>query len=104
KGEKPVAYLEASEVTSKGIDWTGRWLDYQPNLMYSPRSPELFLSPKVLVPSLLGKRKIRAFFDEEGYFADQSLVCISSQYDLPELSVTAYRPSLQAIAVQLNSA
>jgi hypothetical protein len=106
KGEcqNPVPYLESSEVSSRSIEWAGRWLDYQPNLMYSPRSPKLFLSPKILVPSLLGKRKIRAVFDDKGYFADQSLVCISAEYDLPELPMNAYRPPLQAIAVQLNSA
>ena len=101
--KNPVPYLESKEVSAHGIEWAGRWLDYRPEMMYSARSPELFMSPKVLVPSLLGKRRIRAVYDDQGYFADQSLVCISSEYDLPKFPKTSSRPSLKAVAVQLNS-
>jgi Eco57I restriction-modification methylase/TaqI-like C-terminal specificity domain len=99
-----VPYLEASDIRTQQLNWPGRWLDYQPELMYSPRSPELFLSPKILAPSLLGKRKIRAVYDDQGYFVDQSLVCISAEYDLPKIPQNVYRPSLQATTLQLNSA
>lgn len=101
--KNPVRYLEARDIREQRLSWTGKWLDYQPRLMYNPRTPELFLSPKVLVPSLLSKRKLRAVLDDDGYFVDQSLVCISAQYDVPELPENVHRPSLKTIAIQLNS-
>jgi hypothetical protein len=100
--KNPVPYVEASDLGEYHICWAGRWLDYQPHLMYSARSPELFLSPKILVPSLLSKRKIQAVYDDKGYFVDQSLVCISATYELPKLAENVRRPSLQAMTVQLN--
>ena len=99
----PVRYLEAQDLDGPTISWSGRWLDYQPREMYSPRTPELFLNPKILVPSLIGKRIIRAVFDDNGYFADQSLVVISHQYRLPILPKDVVRPSLKAVLRQLNS-
>jgi hypothetical protein len=100
----PVRYIEADDLAGDAIAWRGRWLDYQPESMYSPRTPSLFEWPKVLVPSLLGRRIIRAVLDREGYYADQSLVCISAAYALPDLEEDTVRPSLEAIALQLNSA
>jgi hypothetical protein len=100
----PVPYAEANDIQGLSLEWKGRWIDYQPKMMYSPRSPELFLGSKVLVPSLLSKRKIRAIYDDKGYFVDQSLVCISATYELPKLQEKIRRPPLQSIATQLNSA
>lgn len=100
----PVRYLEAEDLDALTVKWRNRWLDYQPGEMYSPRTPELFLSPKVLVPSLLGRRLIRAVYDDEGYFADQSLVIISAQYEPPALPTGVSRPALRSIQSQLNSA
>jgi hypothetical protein len=100
----PVPYLEADEVAAASITWRGRWLDYQPDLMYSPRTPTLFESPKILVPSLLARSVLRAAYDPHGYYVDQSLVCVSAEYALPELKDPNERPSLEAIALQINSA
>jgi hypothetical protein len=99
----PVPYLEACEVTEEGIEWSGRWLDYQPALLYSARSPELFRGSKLLVPSLLSSRRIRAVLDEGGFFADQSLVCISPTYKLPGPARGGQRPSLRNVLRQLNA-
>jgi hypothetical protein len=101
--KNPVPYAEANDTRGLSLEWKGRWIDYQPKMMYSPRSPELFLGSKVLVPSLLSKRKIRAIYDDKGYFVDQSLVCISATYAVPELQKGIRRPPLQSIATQLNS-
>jgi hypothetical protein len=101
---RPVRYLEADELTPTGIAWRGRWLDYQPEAIYSARTPELFVSPKLLVPSLLASKRLSAIYDDQGFFADQSLVCISPAYKLPPLDAGAFRPSLLAVARQINSA
>jgi hypothetical protein len=100
----PVRYLEAEELGSSSINWSGRWLDYQPYLIYSPRTPSLFESPKVLVPSLLGRRVLHAILDTDGFYADQSLVCISEAHLLPALACGETRPSLNSVAHQINSA
>lgn len=102
--ENPVPYIEAKDVIGWQICWRGRWLDYQPKIMYNPRFPELFLRPKILIPSLLSKRRIEAVYDDKGYYTDQSLVCISASYELPGLALGQHRPSLRALTKQLNSA
>ena len=101
----PVPYLESRELSRKGIVWSGRWLDYRPDEIYSARSPELFLNPKLLLPSLLSRKIIRVAYDDKGFFADQSLVCISPCFQLPILPdpATEYRPSLKNLQRQLNS-
>ncbi|MDP2950134.1 MAG: TaqI-like C-terminal specificity domain-containing protein [Chloroflexota bacterium] len=103
--KNPVPYLESRELTETGILWGGRWLDYQPDEIYSARSPELFLNPKLLLPSLLSRKIIRATYDDSGFFADQSLVCISPRYQLPALPDPAAenRPSLKNLQRQLNA-
>lgn len=99
----PVKYIESKNLRNGNVEWDGRWLDYRADEIYSPRTPELFEQPKILVPSLLSRRFLKAVLDREGYYADQSLVCISENYELPRLAHGAHRPSLGSVVAQINS-
>jgi hypothetical protein len=98
-----VRYVESSDLGTTRVQWDGRWLDYQPDYFYSARTPSLFENPKVLVPSLLSRPAIQAVYDKDGFYADQSLVCISANFDLPQLDENVERPALDEIALQLRS-
>jgi len=74
KNAKP--YLEGRDITRYGISPKGRFIRYIPQEMYSPRSPELFESPKIVSQTMLSKARPIATFDDSGFYVEQSLACI----------------------------
>ena len=71
-----VPYLEGRDIKRFSIFPTGRYIKYLPSEMYSPRTPELFETPKIVSQSMLSKKRIIATLDIEKYYVEQSLVCI----------------------------
>ena len=69
-------YLEGRDVSRFAMSPTGRFIRYIPDEMYSPRSPELFENRKIVSQSMLSRKRIVATLDDEGYYVEQSLVCI----------------------------
>jgi len=60
------------------IDLDGRFLDYQPDLMYGPRVPELFENPKILVRDVTDKNeKIVVAYDPDGLYCDHLVTCVT---------------------------
>ena len=76
KNAKP--YLEGRDITRYGMYPTNRFICYTPEEMYSPRSPELFESDKIVSQSMLSKACPVATYDDNGFYVEQSLVCIVS--------------------------
>jgi len=74
KNAKP--YLEGRDITRYGMSPTGRFIRYMPEEMYSPRSPELFESPKIVSQTMLSRARPVATFDDSGFYVEQSLACI----------------------------
>ena len=69
-------YLEGRDIKRFSIFPTGRFIKYLPSEMYSPRTPKLFETPKIVSQSMLSKKRIIATLDIEKYYVEQSLVCI----------------------------
>jgi len=60
------------------INYDGRFLDYQPDLMYGPRVPELFESPKILVRDVTDKNeRLIVAFDADGFYCDHLVTCVT---------------------------
>ncbi|HEX8456358.1 MAG TPA: TaqI-like C-terminal specificity domain-containing protein [Pyrinomonadaceae bacterium] len=73
-GAKP--YLEGRDIDRFAIKPTGNYIRYIPEEMYSPRTPALFENKKIVSRSMLSNMRLVATLDEEGYYVEQSLVCI----------------------------
>ena len=82
-------YLEARDISAYSVLTTKRWIRYIPKEMYSPRTPALFRSKKIVSKSLLSKKQIIATLDPGGHFVEQSLLCI-----VPHGVVTPKPPDL----------
>jgi hypothetical protein len=85
KNAKP--YLEGRDITRYGMSPTGRFIRYTPEEMYSPRSPELFESHKIVSQTMLSRACPVATFDDGGFYVEQSLACI-----VPHGMITDKRP------------
>ena len=100
KNAKP--YLEGRDITRYGMSPTGRFIRYTPEEMYSPRSPELFESHKIVSQTMLSRACPVATFDDGGFYVEQSLACI-----VPHGMITDKRPEanlpLKFILGVLNS-
>jgi hypothetical protein len=69
-------YLEGRDIQRYAMRPTGRYIRYIPAEMYSPRRPELFETEKIVSQSMLSKMRLVATLDKEGFYVEQSLVCI----------------------------
>jgi hypothetical protein len=60
------------------IELDGRFLIYQPDLMYGPRVPQLFESPKIVVRDVTDKNeKIAVAYDTDGLYCDHLVTCVT---------------------------
>lgn len=69
-------YLEGRDINRYAMHPTGKFIKYIPEEMYSPRTPALFENKKLVSQSMLSRKRLIATLDEEGYYVEQSLVCI----------------------------
>jgi hypothetical protein len=69
-------YLEGRDISRYETRPTGRYIRYLPGEMYSPRAPELFESEKIISQTLLSRMRLIATYDGQGYYVEQSLLCI----------------------------
>ena len=94
-------YMEGREIGRFETDWAGRYIDYVPDQMYSPRTPALFEQPKLVAQSMLSKKRLVATFDPDHKYVEQSLVCIVPRDTLPQHEEY---PSLLYVLALINSA
>jgi len=70
-------YLSGSSIKRYQIRWGGEFLDYQPKLIYGPRHPKFFESPKIVVSKTSTKGYgLKATYDGSGYYCGQRLICL----------------------------
>ena len=69
-------YLEGRDIQRYAMQPTDRYIRYIPAEMYSPRCPELFETQKIVSQSMLSRMRLVATLDEDGFYVEQSLVCI----------------------------
>ncbi len=74
KNAKP--YLEGRDIERYAIYPTNRFIRYLPREMYSPRSPKLFETAKIVSQTMLSKASLVATYDDQGFYVEQSLACI----------------------------
>ena len=71
------ACLEGKDVSRYETTWRELWLDYQPDIMYGPRAPELFENDKLLVSKTTGQGfRLLATLDSEHFYCDQRIVIV----------------------------
>lgn len=67
------------------LGWRGKYLRYRPTELYRPLFPELFERPKIVVAKVTGARGLEAAIDRDGYYTDDSLICLQPKYQLADL-------------------
>lgn len=50
--ENPYPLLDGREVKAWSVEWQGRYLDFQPDLISDPKPPEFFKPPVIFVPRI----------------------------------------------------
>ncbi len=73
------------------LTWRGKYLRYRPADLYRPLFPELFERPKIVVAKVTGARGLEAAIDRDGYYTDDSLICLQPKYQLADLDPTVAR-------------
>ena len=76
RAKNAMPYLEGRDISRYETQPTGRYIRYLPEEMYSPRTPELFESEKIISQTMLSRMRIVATYDDRGYYVEQSLFCI----------------------------
>jgi hypothetical protein len=87
KNFKP--YIEAKEFRGRYSSLNPkRFIEYRPNEMHRPKFPELFESPKILIPDIIGNGALSATADREAIYTNHSFNCCVPKAYLVELDRT----------------
>ncbi|ABE53032.1 Eco57I restriction-modification methylase domain-containing protein [Methanococcoides burtonii] len=79
--ENPKKFIEGKDLSRYSISDRGLYLDYLPKMMYGPRVPEFFESPKLITRHVSGKNDSLIFtIDKMGYYSDHGLI-MSTDYE-----------------------
>lgn len=87
------------------LTWRGKYLRYRPRELYRPLFPELFERPKIVVAKVTGARGLQAAIDRDGYYTDDSLICLQPKYQLADLDpalARRHRLALDPADVELS--
>lgn len=86
KNKKCKRFVEARELSRYKIDYLGRWLEYDPKIVRRPGLPELFESPKIMVRDVVGQQGLICSYDDSGFYADYSVVCLTLKSNLKNVT------------------
>jgi len=96
-------YLEGREIARYRVPQaTARYIRYLPDEMYSPRTPKLFETTKIVSQTMLSRPRIIAGLDVNGYYVEQSLLCIVPHGIITDREPVAQLP-LEFILALVNS-
>lgn len=60
------------------IELDGRFLDYKPDMMYGPRVPQLFESPKIVIRKVSEENEgLVVAYDSDGLYCDDRVICVT---------------------------
>jgi len=86
KNAKCKRFIEAREISRYKIDYLGRWLEYDPKIVRRTGLPELFIAPKIMVRDVVGQQGLICAYDDSGFFADYSVVCLTLKSNLQNVT------------------
>jgi len=86
KNEKCKRFIEAREISRYLIDYSGRWLEYDPKIVRRPGLPELFDAQKIMVRDVVGGQGLICSYDDSGLYADYSVVCLTLKSNLQNVT------------------
>jgi hypothetical protein len=71
-------FFEGGDISRYHREWRGLHLDYRPQEMYGPRSPELFENEKIVVSVRTAKNEeLKIAIDEDEHYCDHTvIVCV----------------------------
>jgi len=76
KARNAKRYLEGRDIGRYSLSWPRRYIRYIPEEMYSPREPALFETPKIISQTMLSRMRPVGTLDLDGFYVEQSLLCI----------------------------
>lgn len=77
-----------------------RWIEYAPERMHRPKTPELFERPKLVIQRLRGKRAVRVAVDRSGVYVGHTCTVVQphdSRIDLDQLAVLVASPLVDGL-------
>ena len=75
-------FIEGKDLSRYHLQWAGLYLNYQPEIMYGPRAPQLFENPKLAIRKISGENdSLLVTLDEENLYCDDGLV-LAVYYDV----------------------
>jgi hypothetical protein len=95
--EKCEPFIEGKEIERYSIDWQGRYLEYDADILRRPSLPELFERPKITVVGISGTLGISAAFDQEGFYVGYPAICITLKHHLVDVERSDIHFSREAI-------
>lgn len=76
-GESWKPFLEGDEIGDYIINYQGRYINYQKDLLHRSRTPDVFEEPKIMVQRITGgTTPLKAVFDEGHYYNKESIINI----------------------------
>ena len=70
-----VKFLEGNEIGPYYINYIGRYLHYKKDLLHRSRTPDVFMSKKIMIQRITGGNKpIKAVYDSSSYFNKESII------------------------------
>jgi signal recognition particle receptor subunit beta len=90
--ENPKNFFEGKDLSRFEIRYRGLKLDYIPQIMYGPRVPELFESPKLIVRHISGNNDtLISTVDYSGYYCDHGIILLTDYKNLKPEDRTEFK-------------
>lgn len=79
-------YIEGKDADRYVIDWDGRWLEYDYNVVRRPSLPELLETEKIVIKIVAGRTGLNASYDGTGLYTDHSFVLFARKSQLAHVT------------------
>ncbi len=83
--EKCKPMIKGKDVKRYSLNYSGKFLLYDLNMLYRPAFKELFENQKLVIQKVTGIQGINATFDEKNYYTDDSLNCLVLKHNVAHL-------------------
>lgn len=77
--------IKGANINRFSINYDGKWLNYDLDKLYRPSMAEFFESEKIIVKKVSGKDGLIATYDNERYYTDDSICCISLKHNFKDI-------------------
>ncbi|WP_096394503.1 Eco57I restriction-modification methylase domain-containing protein [Halorubrum trapanicum] len=83
--EKCVPFAEGKEISRYAIDWDGRYLEYDPEILRRPSLPELFENTNIAIKGISGNSGISAAYNDDSYYLGYPAICLTLKHYLKDI-------------------